>query len=155
VRNWAISWKGRAPVGFNEVIHVAPGDLDVLRARDLIRSDPEHRAKVHNQNGHSNDRGCTKPGCTAPGSWCEAHHVNGWTAANGPTDIDKLTLACPPHNRLIENSGWRTRKRKDGRTQWLPPPNLDTGQTRMNNYHHPQRYLTPDENSADEDADGP
>jgi hypothetical protein len=114
---------------------------------------------MHTLYSLANDRGCTKPGCTAPGSWCEAHHVNGWTAANGPTDIDKLTLACPPHNRLIENSGWRTRKRKDGRTQWLPPPNLDTGQARVNNYHHPQRYLIPDENGesvgdADEGESG-
>jgi uncharacterized protein DUF222 len=54
------------------------------------------------------DRGCTKPGCTAPGYWCEAHHVDGWTAANSPTDIDTLTLACPPHNRLIEKTRWRT-----------------------------------------------
>ncbi len=95
---------------------------------------------------YAKDRGCTKPGCTAPGYWCEAHHVDGWTADNSPTDIDTLTLACPPHNRLIEKTGWRTRKRKDGRTQWLPPPHLDTGQTRVNNYHHPQRYLIPDEN---------
>jgi len=99
---------------------------------------------VHNQNSHSKDRGCTKRGCTAPDYWCEAHHVDGWTADNGPTD--KLTLACPTDNKLIEKTGWRTRKRRDGRTQWIPPPNLDTGQIRVNNYHHPQRYLIPDEN---------
>jgi hypothetical protein len=83
---------------------------------------------MHALHSLARDRGCTKPGCTAPGYWCEAHHVDGWTADNSPTDIDKLTLACPPHNRLIEKTGWRTRKRKDGRTEWLPPPNLDTGQ---------------------------
>jgi hypothetical protein len=104
---------------------------------------------------YAKDRGCTKPGCTAPGYWCEAHHVQGWTAQHGPTDIDILTLACPPHNRLIEKTRWRTRKRKDGRTEWLPPPNLDTGQTRTNNYHHPHRYLIPDENAADNDEDDP
>ena len=61
---------------------------------------------------------------------------------------------APPHNRLIEKTGWRTRKRKDGRTQWLPPPNLDTGQTRVNNYHHPERHLIPDENDESvSDAD--
>ena len=27
-----------------------------------------------------------------------------------------------------------------------PTPHLDTGQTRVNNYHHPHRYLIPDEN---------
>jgi len=106
---------------------------------------------------YAEDRGCTKPGCTAPGYWCEAHHVDGWTADTSPTDIDTLTPACPPHNRLIEKTSWRTRKRKDGRTEWLPPPNLDTGQTRVNNYHHPQRYLIPDENdtTSANDENGP
>jgi hypothetical protein len=72
---------------------------------------------MHDPHSLAKDRGCTKAGCTVPGSWCEAHHVDGWTADHSPTDIDKLTLACPPHNRLIENTGWRTRERKDGRTQ--------------------------------------
>ena len=38
-----------------------------------------------------------------------------------------------------------TRKRKDGRTEWIPPPHLDTGQTRVNDYHHPQNYLLPED----------
>src|SRR4029078_8301312 len=88
---------------------------------------------------YAKDRGGTKPGCTAPGYWCEAHSVAGWTAANSPTDIDKLTLACPPNNRLIEKTGWRTRKRKDGRTEWLPPPNLDNGHNPGKHYNQPQR----------------
>ena len=94
---------------------------------------------------HSLEGGCTKPGCPAPGYWTQAHHVHGWAAQNGPTDITTLTLACGPHNRLIEKGGWTTRKRKDGRTQWLPPPHLDTGQARINNYHHPQKYLIPED----------
>ena len=65
------------------------------------------------------------------------HHIQGWAAQHGPTDINLLTPACPPDNRLIEQ-GWTVRKRKDGRTAWLPPPHLDTGQTRVNNYHHPE-----------------
>ena len=72
---------------------------------------------MHNQNGHSKDRGCTRPGCTAPAYHSEAHHDDGWAAARSPTDIDKLSLACPPDNRLIEETGWTTRKRKDGRTE--------------------------------------
>jgi hypothetical protein len=94
---------------------------------------------------HGLERGCTKPGCTAPGYWCQTHHVEGWAAENGRTDITKLTLACGPHNRLVEVGGWVTRKRKDGRTEWIPPPYLDTGQARVNNYHHPEKYLIPDE----------
>ncbi|MGZ5363122.1 MAG: HNH endonuclease signature motif containing protein [Mycobacterium sp.] len=98
---------------------------------------------------HALDRGCTRPGCTAPGYWCQAHHVDGWVADNGRTDITKITLACGPDNRLVEVGGWTTRKRKDGRTEWIPPPHLDTGQERVNNYHHPEKYLLP------EDDEGP
>jgi hypothetical protein len=32
---------------------------------------------------------------------------------------------------------------------------LDTGQARVNNYHHPERYLIPDESENDgDDSDG-
>ena len=93
---------------------------------------------------HALDRGCTRPGCTAPGYWCQVHHLDGW-ANDGPTDIPKLTLACGPDNREVEEGGWTTRKRKDGRTEWIPPPHLDTGQARVNDYHHPEKYLRPED----------
>ena len=32
-----------------------------------------------------------------------------------------------------------------------PPPHLDTGQARVNNYHHPKRYLIPDTKGRDAD----
>ncbi len=66
----------------------------------------------------------------------------------GPPDINLLTLACPPDNRLAEH-GWTVRKRKDGRTEWIPPPHLDTGQPRVNNYHHPEKYLIDDDDDDD------
>jgi hypothetical protein len=94
---------------------------------------------------HALERGCTRPGCTAQAYWCQVHHLDGWAADHGQTDITDLTLACGPDNRLVEQGGWSTRKRQDGRTEWIPPPQLDTGQTRINNYHHPQKYLTPPE----------
>ncbi|WP_231967459.1 HNH endonuclease signature motif containing protein [Mycobacterium sp. E136] len=101
------------------------------------------------------DRGCTRPGCTAPAYQCQVHHaVNDW-AAEGQTNIDELTLACGPDNRRVKPGGWRTRKRKDGRTSWLPPPQLDTGQARVNNYHHPNRYLIPDEGDDEVSGAGP
>jgi hypothetical protein len=107
---------------------------------------------------YAKDRGCTRPGCTAPAYWCEAHHLHGWTAATAANDITELPLACPADNKLIEKTGWTTRNRKDGRTEWIPPPHLDTGQTRINNYHHPQRYLLPDNTDGDDtktdDKDG-
>lgn len=93
---------------------------------------------------HAKDRGCTRPGCTAPGYWSQVHHVNGW-AADGETNINDLTLACGPDNRSVEEGGWTTRKRKDGRTEWIPPPHLDSGQSRVNDYHHPEKYLLPEE----------
>jgi hypothetical protein len=94
---------------------------------------------------HARDRGCTRPGCTTPGYWCQVHHVDGWSADEGPTDVDKLTLACGPDNRLADKGGWKTRKRKDGRTEWIPPPHLESGQPRVNDYHHPEKYLLPDD----------
>ena len=98
---------------------------------------------------HAKDRGCTFPGCTAPGYQCQVHHAETDWAAGGQTNIDEETLACGPHNRLVKPGGWRTRKRKDGRTEWISPPHLDTGQIRTNNYHHPINYLV-DNNDEDD-----
>ena len=72
--------------------------------------------------------------------------------AGKPTSMDE-TLACGIDNRRVKPGGWRTRKRKDGRTEWIPPPNLDTGQARVKNYHHPERYLLSEEEEADGDID--
>ena len=95
---------------------------------------------------HAKDRGCTRPGCDAPGYRCEVHHVDEW-AHGGLTNIDKLTLACPPDHRLLEQ-GWKTRKLPDGTTQWIPPPQLPlTAGT--NDFHHPERLLGIDEPSDD------
>jgi len=85
---------------------------------------------------HAKDRGCTFPGCTVPGYGCQVHHAQTDWAKGGLTNIDNETLACGPHNRLVKEGGWQTRKRKDGTTEWIPPPALDAGQTRTNNYHH-------------------
>jgi hypothetical protein len=94
---------------------------------------------------HAQDRGCTFPGCTVPGYGCQVHHAELDWVDGGLTNITDECLACGPHNRLVKRGGWRTRKRKDGRTEWIPPPHLDNGQARVNNYHHPERYLLPDE----------
>lgn len=99
---------------------------------------------------HSRDRGCTKPGCTAPGYHCQAHHASRDWKDNGQTNVTDMTLACKPDNLLVENTGWSTRMRKDGRAEWIPPPHLDTGQTRINNYHHPERFLVGDDDDGDD-----
>jgi len=97
---------------------------------------------------HAFDRGCSFPGCHAPGYLSEVHHVQDW-AAGGRTDIDELTFACKAHNLLIQTSGWTTRKRADGRTQWIPPPHLDRGQPRTNTFHHPEELLREDDHDDD------
>jgi len=58
------------------------------------------------------DRGCTRPGCDAPGYRCEVHHLDQW-ADGGQTNIDKLTQACPPDHKLLDE-GWGVRARADG-----------------------------------------
>jgi Domain of unknown function (DUF222) len=100
---------------------------------------------------YAKDRGCTFPGCTAPGYQCQVHHAERGWADGGRTDVDALTLACGPHNRLVKAGGWRTRKRK-GRTEWIPPPDLDGGQVRTNHYHHPLRYLVDHEDEGVDDG---
>jgi hypothetical protein len=104
---------------------------------------------------HAKDRGCTRPGCTVPGYGCQAHHAELDWAKGGLTNIDDLTFACGPDNRLVTEHGWKTRKRRDGRTEWIPPPPLDTGQTRVNNYHHPEKYLLPDDDTVPAQNDDP
>ncbi len=93
---------------------------------------------------HATDRGCTRPGCDVPGYLAEVHHVKPW-ATGGTTDITNLTLACGPDNRLVEEGGWTTRKLPDGQTQWIPPPHQDTGQPRTNDFHHPEKTLSDNE----------
>ena len=74
---------------------------------------------------YAKDRGCSFPGCTAPAYHSQVHHaVTDW-ADGGHTDITEETLACGPHNRRVKPGAWKTRKRKDGRTEWLPPAQLD------------------------------
>jgi hypothetical protein len=107
---------------------------------------------------HARDRGCTRPGCTAPGYWCQAHHAVADYSDGGQTNVDDMTLACGPDNLMVEKTRWRTRKNTKNHTEWLPPPELDTGQHRVNGYHHPERYLLPDNtddrNEDDDDTDG-
>ena len=89
---------------------------------------------------HAQDRGCTFPGCDKPGYLTEVHHATADWANGGQTNADDLALACGPHNRLVTDGGWTTRKRADGRTEWIPPPGLPL-KGGVNDFHHPERYL--------------
>ncbi|ORB65868.1 maturase [Mycobacterium shinjukuense] len=102
---------------------------------------PDQRVVLYAQ-----DRGCTHPGCDVPGYWCQVHHTDDW-ATGGRTDIDKLTFACTPNHQLA-GQGWRTTKRPDGRTEWIPPTRLDHGQPRTNDYHHPERLFNDEERAG-------
>ena len=95
---------------------------------------------------HGKERGCTAPGCDMPGYCAEVHHVDEW-ADGGLTNIDKLTFACKSHHSWLKSGGWRTRKLKDGSTQWLPPPHLPL-RGGINTYHHPERMLPRDDGDA-------
>lgn len=101
---------------------------------------------------HAKYRGCTRPGCDACGYRCQAHHGEADWKNDGQTDIDDLTLACGPDNRMVETTGWTTRQGKRGRTEWIPPPGLDTGQARVNDLHHPERMLLYPDDPDDPDV---
>jgi hypothetical protein len=97
------------------------------------------------------ERGCTHPGCTAPPYWCQVHHAEKDWIDGGQTNIDELTLACGPDNRLVHEKGWRTRKNDNGETEWIPPPHLNTGQPRTNTYFHPEKLLPNERSNEDDD----
>jgi hypothetical protein len=89
------------------------------------------------------DGGCTKPGCTVPAYGTQAHHAaRDWTDG-GLTNVDDLALACGPDNRMVEPQGWSTRLTDRHDVEWIPPPHLDTGQTRINHYHRPEELHPP------------
>ena len=98
-------------------------------------------------------RGCTFPGCTAPAHHTEVHHaINDW-AAGGRTDITDETLGCTGHHHLTEHD-WHTAQDPRCDTEWIPPPHLDSGQSRTNPYHHPERYLKRQKRGDEDDDEG-
>lgn len=160
------SGKGHAVTGggsllpMSEVIRQASAAHHYLAVFDKHTAEPLYLGRTRRLASkaqrimlYSKERGCTRPGCTAPAYHSEVHHAVADWANDGHTDITDLTLACGPDNRRVKPGGWTTRKRKDGRTEWIPPPQLDTGQARVNNYHHPERYLIPDEVDQERDGD--
>jgi hypothetical protein len=92
---------------------------------------------------YAKDRGCSHPGCDIPGYYSEVHHCTPYAECH-TTDINDLTFACGGHHPLAEQ-GWTTRKRRDGRTEWLPPAHLDRGRPRINAFHHPEKLLQDDD----------
>jgi hypothetical protein len=120
--------------------------LDLFRARRV--ASPAQRIMLIARDG-----GCTKPGCTVPAYGTQVHHAACDWADNGQTNVDELGLACGPDNRMVGPDGWTTRINADNDVEWIPPPDLDTGQARVNEYHRPERlYRPPDDQDHDPPA---
>jgi hypothetical protein len=101
---------------------------------------------------YAKDRGCSHPGCDVPAYLTEVHHNEPY-ARRPQTDVDDLTLRCGPDHRLIAPGGFTTRRNHRGETETIPPPHLDYGQPRINNYHHPEDLLR--DNKNDEVGEDP
>jgi hypothetical protein len=83
------------------------------------------------------DKGCVFPGCDRPPSWCEAHHIGGWTRG-GPTDLTNGCLLCGFHHRLIHNGHWQIIMAADGHPMVIPPEWIDPQRTPIHNdFWHP------------------
>ncbi|MGK2880490.1 MAG: DUF222 domain-containing protein [Mycobacterium sp.] len=111
--------------------------LHLFRSRRL--ASPGQRLMLY-----AKERGCTFPDCTVAAYGCQVHHCERDWVDGGLTNITDETLACPPHNRLATEKGWKTIKRQDGTTEWHPPPHLDHGQDRVNKHFFPENYLYDD-----------
>ena len=75
--------------------------LDVGRAQRLVT--PAIRTALEVRDG-----GCVIPGCDRPSGWCEAHHIQHWSAG-GETSLQNLVLACSRHHHDIHHDTWRVR----------------------------------------------
>ncbi|MEH1125162.1 HNH endonuclease signature motif containing protein [Micromonospora sp. CPCC 206061] len=92
--------------------------LDVGKSRRLFTG-PLRRALV------VRDGGCAFPGCERPPRWCDAHHIQAWSAG-GPTCVDNGVLLCGYHHRLIHRGEWQVRLGTDGRPEFIPPYYVDS-----------------------------
>ncbi|MDO3399845.1 DUF222 domain-containing protein [Mycolicibacterium neoaurum] len=87
--------------------------LDVGRAERLFT--PAIRKALAVRDG-----GCAHPGCGRPVSWCDAHHIQPWSAG-GATSLGNGVLLCRLHHSLIHHGGWQVYLGRD-RHPWFIPP---------------------------------
>ncbi|AFM19004.1 protein of unknown function DUF222 [Mycolicibacterium chubuense NBB4] len=118
--------------------HATGSALNLFRAKRIAT--PAQRIMLIARDG-----GCTKPCCTVGAYGSQVHHVTTDWAAGGNTNLDDLGLACPPDNRSVTPDGWTTHMNNHCEVEWTPPPHLDTGQTRLNYHHRPEKLLHPPE----------
>ncbi len=88
--------------------------LDVGREQRLFT--PRQRIALTVRDG-----GCRWPGCGQPASYCEAHHIDHYSADLGRTDIDRGVLLCRFHHLLLHNRGFRVTRRERGEFMLQPP----------------------------------
>ncbi|WP_319454412.1 MULTISPECIES: HNH endonuclease signature motif containing protein [unclassified Mycobacterium] len=110
--------------------------LNLFRAKRV--ASPAQRIMLIGRDG-----GCTKPCCAVGAYGSQVHHALRDWSEGGNTNVDELALACGPDNRMVGPGGWSTTINSRGEVEWTPPPQLDTGQARVNYYHRPERLLRP------------
>ena len=59
------------------------------------------------------DQTCRAEGCDTPGTWCDAHHLDPWSAG-GPTDLANAVLLCSHHHHRVHDTGFRTDRLPNG-----------------------------------------
>ena len=90
--------------------------LDLFRARRT--ASPAQRIMLIARDG-----GCTKPCCAVPAYGAQVHHALRDWADGGNTNVNEMTLACGPDNRLVDkDGGWSTTINDRGDVEWAPPP---------------------------------
>ncbi|MBG6190286.1 hypothetical protein IWX64_001226 [Arthrobacter sp. CAN_A212] len=102
--------------------------LDVGRARRFF-GPGLRRALI------ARDKGCSFPDCMIPAVWCEAHHIDPWSAS-GRTRISNGVLLCGHHHDLMDQGNWTIDMRR-GIPWFIPPPYVDPERKpRRNRYRH-------------------
>lgn len=88
----------------SEISRVVFGpDSQVINAGRAERtfSGPRRRAVI------ARDGTCRYPGCSAPPALCEVHHVDGWAARRGETDVNRGVLLCWHHHDVVHRRSVR------------------------------------------------
>lgn len=93
----------------------AGNPLDVGREQRLYT--PKQRIALAVRDG-----GCRWTGCDRPASYCEAHHIDEWSAQSGRTDIDRGILLCRFHHMQLHHGRWRITRVGLGPFMLHPPP---------------------------------
>jgi hypothetical protein len=110
---------------------VLGGDSQILNVGQSRRlfTGPLRRALV------ARDGGCAFPGCDRPPRWCDAHHIQAWTAS-GKTSLNNGVLLCGYHHRLIHRGEWQVRLGADGMPEFIPPYYVDSERKPRRNIYH-------------------